>query len=206
MKIVIADDNELNIEILTERLSDLELLFTAKNGAVLIDQLKSSSVLPDIILMDIEMPVLDGIDATLRIKELYPDIKILAVTVFDDDDRILRMVLNGASGYILKDTSKEDLIRSVYELKEGGAPMSPSIAFKILRHLKEANQPRTVNKKVELLSKREREILELIKEGLQNKEIAEKLFISTPTVRKHIENIYSKLHVSNRVEAIRTIL
>lgn len=205
MNIVIAEDNLRNLDIIQEKLSGFNILFVAENGAILLEELKQRNILPDLILMDIEMPILNGIEATRQIKEIYPEIKILAVTVFDDDERILNMILAGASGYILKDTSKEDMVRAIHELANGGAPMSPSIAYKILRHLKGISTSRVEDDRVRLLTKREREILELIKEGLQNKEIADNLFISVPTVRKHIENIYTKLHVNNRVEAIRKI-
>lgn len=205
INLAIVEDNPGNLKSTLAKVTDFNVLFTAFNGKSAYDQLKNSATLPDVILMDIEMPVMNGIEATDLIKREFPQIKVLALTVFDDDDRILKMILSGASGYLLKDSSAEMLSDAVNQLAQGGAPMSPVIAYKIIRLLKESVKPPAQDPKLDLLTVREREILEMIKEGQQNKEIADRLFISPFTVRKHIENVYSKLHVKNRVEAIRLL-
>jgi DNA-binding NarL/FixJ family response regulator len=204
IKIAVAEDNYRALQLIETKLhrfEDLELVLTAENGQVLIQKLENFPELIDLILMDIQMPVMDGIQATSRVKQLFPATKIMALTTFSDDEKLVNMILSGASGYLLKDISSEDLYKSILDVIQGGSSMSPSVAFKLLEYVKTAPRP-VHSSSLELLTAREKEILELIKTGLQNKEIAEKLHISPQTVRKHLENIYDKLQVNNRVEAI----
>lgn len=204
IKIAVAEDNHRALQLIETKLSrfpDLELALTAENGRVLIQKLENYTELIDLILMDIQMPVMDGIQATAQVKQLFPTTKIVALTTFSDDEKLVNMILSGASGYLLKDISSGDLHKSILDVIQGGGSMSPSVAFKLLEYVKTAPKP-THSASLELLTKREKEILELIKTGLQNKEIAGKLHISSQTVRKHLENIYDKLQVNNRVEAI----
>jgi DNA-binding NarL/FixJ family response regulator len=204
IKLAVAEDNHRALQLIETKLHrypELELVLTAENGQVLLQKLENHAELIDLILMDIQMPVMDGIQATAMVKQLFPATKIMALTTFSDDEKLLNMILSGASGYLLKDISSEDLYKSILDVIQGGSSMSPSVAFKLLEYVKTA--PKTVHSSsIELLTTREKEILELIKTGLQNKEIAEKLHISPQTVRKHLENIYDKLQVNNRVEAI----
>lgn len=204
IKLAVAEDNHRALQLIETKLHrypELELVLTAENGQVLLQKLENHAELIDLILMDIQMPVMDGIQATALVKQLFPATKIMALTTFSDDEKLLNMILSGASGYLLKDISSEDLYKSILDVIQGGSSMSPSVAFKLLEYVKTA--PKTVHSSsIELLTAREKEILELIKTGLQNKEIAEKLHISPQTVRKHLENIYDKLQVNNRVEAI----
>lgn len=204
IKLAVAEDNHRALQLIETKLHrypELELVLTAENGQVLLQKLENHAELIDLILMDIQMPVMDGIQATAMVKQLFPATKIMALTTFSDDEKLLNMILSGASGYLLKDISSEDLYKSILDVIQGGSSMSPSVAFKLLEYVKTA--PKTVHSSsIELLTAREKEILELIKTGLQNKEIAEKLHISPQTVRKHLENIYDKLQVNNRVEAI----
>ncbi len=186
-----------------EAIESLNLLFTAKNGAEAIDCLKQR--LPEVILMDINMPIMDGIEATEIIKSTYPDIKILILTVFDDDESIFESIVAGASGYLLKDESPGELINAIEEVVDGGAPMSPTIANKTLSLIRLQAQKPTEIPDFEL-TKRELEILSLISLGKTYKKIADQLFISPKTVKKHVENIYNKLHVHNKVEAIQTAI
>ncbi len=204
IKIAVAEDNYRALQLIETKLhrfEDLELVLTAENGQVLIQKLENYQELIDLVLMDIQMPVMDGIQATSRVKQLFPATKIMALTTFSDDEKLVNMILSGASGYLLKDISSEDLYKSILDVIQGGSSMSPSVAFKLLEYVKTAPRP-VHSASLELLTAREKEILELIKTGLQNKEIAEKLHISPQTVRKHLENIYDKLQVNNRVEAI----
>lgn len=174
----------------------------ANNGQVLLDQLAASPTLPDIVLMDIQMPVLDGIGATEALKALHPQVKVVMATVFDDEENIFNAILAGADGYLLKDEAPESLHRALQEVMSGGAPMSPAIARKSLAMLRRAPvQPPKTEPGTEL-SARELEILEQLSKGLRYDQVAANLSISTGTVRKHIENIYRKLQVHNKTAAV----
>lgn len=174
----------------------------AANGLQLLQQLGSAATLPDVVLMDIQMPVLDGIAATAALKAKHPQIKIVIATVFDDEDNIFNAILAGADGYLLKDESPEALHRALHEVLHGGAPMSPAIARKALLLMRRTT-PSPIKMDTEAsLSDREVEILEQLSKGLSYGQVADNLFISTGTVRKHIEHIYRKLQVHNKITAI----
>lgn len=211
IQLAITDDNKTITQSLVEKLKrysdEIEIKFIAKNGIDLLDRLKLNNKI-DVILMDIEMPEMDGIKATFEVKNLYPKIKILILTIFDDDDKIFNAIQNGASGYLLKDESPESIYKSIKIVMEGGATMSPSIAAKILNllsksEMKENSKTKNLIDENFDLSKREIEILEELKSGEDYKKIATKLFISPSTVRKHIENIYLKLQVHNKMQAVQ---
>ena len=177
--------------------------YRARNGLEMVDYLKTSN-LPDVILMDIEMPVMNGIAATAQISEKFPDIKIIMLTVFDDEDKIFKAIKSGASGYLLKDESVEKIVDGIDSVLNGGAPMSAAIASKTLKLLKQSSNIITEKPTEDFnLSNREVEVLDLLKEGFDYNQIAEKLFISPFTVRKHIENIYKKLQVNNKMQAVQ---
>ena len=155
---------------------------------------------PDVVVMDIEMPGINGIEAVRMLREKYPQLKILMQTIFEDSDKIFQSILAGASGYILKTTSPARFLDFIKETYEGGAPMSPSVATKVLKMLVEQSpfaQVNTFN-----LSEREKEILSCLVKGMNYKLIADACFISIDTVRGHIRNIYEKLHVHSKGEAI----
>jgi len=155
---------------------------------------------PDVILMDIEMPVVSGIDAVILIKERFPDVKILMQTIFEDDEKVFQSICNGAEGYILKNTAPGEILLSLKEIYEGGAPMTPAIATKVLRMFKNnlsAKKDESFN-----LSIREKEILKHLVEGLSYKMIADACFISLETVSGHMKNIYKKLQVHSKGEAV----
>jgi len=175
----------------------MTLEIIASNGLDLLEKIKEKEV--DIVLMDINMPVMDGIEATRKVRKLYPDLKIIMHTVFDEDDKIFESILAGASGYILKDDKPARLIMAIEDVLEGGAPMSTSIASKVLSFIKgQADE-----KQVEFnLTKRELQILQHIGKGQNYQQIADVLFISPKTVRNHIEKIYKKLQVHNKVDAV----
>ena len=161
------------------------------------------SSLPDVIMMDIEMPGISGIEATLIIKEKFPEIKILIQTVFNDSDKIFRALCAGASGYILKTEPPAKQVEAIHEVFNGGAPMSPSIAKKIMQFFLQKNiilvSP---DAKDYQLSEREKEILSMMSHGHNYRTVADKAFISYETVRTHVKRIYKKLHVASRAEAI----
>lgn len=158
---------------------------------------------PDVVLMDIEMPGITGIEATKIIKDNFPEIKVLIQTVFNDNDKIFNALCSGASGYILKSDPPAKQLEALTEVYKGGGSMSSTIAQKVMQFFVRQNvilvQPETVNYE---LSNREKEILSLMIEGLNYKDIADKAFISYETVRTHVKHIYKKLHVVCRSEAI----
>ncbi len=200
--IAIAEDNELALKSILKKLSffnDLSVMFAAGNGTDLLNKFISQQ--PDIVLMDIEMPIMDGIIATRQLKEQYPQVKVLMLTTFDDDDKIFNAILAGASGYLLKDESAEAIYKAINDIYNGGAAMSSGIALKTLNHIK-STAPALPPDSQSVLSQREMEILTELKNGLGYKQIASRLFISEGTVRKHIEHIYRKLQVNNKVSAV----
>lgn len=201
--IAIAEDNALALKSILNKLSffnDFTIAFTASNGAGLLDELTERQA--DIVLMDIEMPVMDGIAATCQLKERYPQTKVLMLTTFDDDDKIFNAILAGASGYLLKDEGAEAIHKAIHDVCNGGAAMSAGIALKTLHYIKSTRSPLPSPDSRTLLSQRETEILTELKNGLGYKQIAARLFISEGTVRKHIEHIYRKLQVNNKVSAV----
>lgn len=153
---------------------------------------------PDIVLMDIQLPNMSGIECTAQLKQLLPSVQIIMVTVYEDTERIFKALRAGACGYLLKRCTPEELISAVREVRQGGAPMSREIARKVIFSFQE---PLTTSAEVEGLSPREREILELLAEGFPNKEIAGRVGVSDGTVRWHLQHVYHKLHVRSRTEA-----
>ncbi len=205
IRVAIAEDNDLLAYSIQEKLElfkeDIEFKFRAANSKHLLELLKNDHCV-DVILMDIEMPEMDGILGTELICQQYPQIKIIMLTVFDDEEKIFRAIQAGAKGYLLKDESPDKIHNSIVMTMEGGAPMSPSIAAKTLELLRNPNLANLPKVEEIKLSPRQVEVLEQLSRGLNYQEIAENLFISPATVRKHIENIYEKLQVHNKMEAV----
>lgn len=206
IKIAIVDDKPQNLLSLKEKIGvdkNIEVLFTASNGKEFIQRLELfQSNIPSVVLMDIDMPVLNGIETVAKAKEQYPSIHFLMLTVFDDDEKIFAAIQAGAVGYLLKDENVETISEAVVQTVEAGAsPMSPGIARKALSLLMRAKVD--INDKADLvLSEREMEILQGLVQGLDYKEVGAKLFISPHTVRNHIANIYQKLQVKNKAQAV----
>ncbi|RYD39171.1 MAG: response regulator transcription factor, partial [Verrucomicrobiaceae bacterium] len=154
---------------------------------------------PDVVLMDIHMPGISGIETTARLKEMMPELQVIMVTVYRDHDKIFDALKAGACGYLLKRSSPEEVRRAIAEVRAGGAPMSAEIARRVV----EAFHRPPIKPEDEVhLSKRETEILELLTQGLTNKEIADRLSLSVETVRVHLRRTYDKLHVHSRTEAV----
>ncbi len=199
---VIFEDNE--------RLrQSMELLMGSDEGFLVVGSYGNfaqlSTVLaqqkPDIAMVDIDMPEMSGIEAVKVIKEICPNCRVLMFTVFDDDDRIFQSICNGADGYILKNTSPVRIVQALQELSGGGTPMSPFIAHRIFQHFRKSSTTSDYN-----LTAREQEILKLLVKGNSYKMIAAACFISLDTVKKHLKNIYVKLHVSCGTEAVAKAL
>lgn len=206
IKIAIADDNSFLIKTIQEKLSffdDFVIKFTAVNGEDLIEKLEQNHNI-DLILMDIEMPKMNGIEATYAIKQKFPQIKIIMLTVFDNDENIFKSIKAGADGYLLKEVNPKDLQQGIIDTLNGGATMTPSIALKTLKLFRNPIDFDNVTTQEDIqLTVREIEVLEQLSKGLKYHLIAENLFLSVGTIRKHIENIYSKLQVHNKLEAIQ---
>lgn len=206
IKIAIVDDNSFLIKATQEKLSffdDFDIKFTAFDGVNLIEKLEKNHNL-DLILMDIEMPNKNGIEATNFVKTNYPQIKIIMLTVFDNDENIFNAIKAGADGYLLKEVNPKDLQQGILDTINGGATMTPSIAMKTLKLFREPIRFDEFETKEEInLTTREVEVLEQLSKGLKYESIAENLFLSKGTVRKHVENIYAKLQVHNKLEAIQ---
>ena len=213
IKVALAEDKAINRNTFHQKIKsfdDLDLVFMAANGHDCIEQLKGLPQIkqPQIIFVDLEMPEINGIQTIQIIKALYPHIKSIVLTVFDDDEKIFEAIQSGASGYLLKDESAIGLHNAITGcLEHGGAPMSPAIARKAFDLLSKAtlavtDDNQNKNQITSLLSEREKEILEFTIHGLDAKRIAENLSISTLTVRKHIANVYEKLQVHSKAQII----
>jgi DNA-binding NarL/FixJ family response regulator len=214
--IAIVDDNKgirNTLKTMLNQHPGYEVLFTAENGKDFLQTMREvrKSVEPDIVLMDIDMPIMNGITAIEEAKLRNSKTKYLVLTIFDEDEKIFNAIKAGADGYLLKDEPVEKIIEAIDFLMKGeGAPMSPSIARKVLNLLSNTGQPskkqeKIPNDNVYNLTEREKEILNLLIGGLEYKEIAIQLDISPNTVRNNITKIYSKLHVSSRMQAARVM-
>lgn len=207
IKIAIAEDNSLLAKSIEEKLGffqdEIKFKFRGINGKDLIKKLELDHNV-DVILMDIQMPEMNGIEATEIISNKFPHIKIIMLTVLDDENYIFKAIQAGANGYILKDEPPKKLLESIIEINQGGAPMSAGIALKAMKLLRNPieNDEFHSTEKFDL-TVREAEVLNNLSKGFDYKQIADFLSISPATVRKHIENIYIKLQVHNKVEAIQ---
>jgi DNA-binding NarL/FixJ family response regulator len=206
---MIVDDQRLmreGLKTILELENDIRVVQLAENGQDAL--LKIGQEEPDVILMDIRMPVMNGVECTAAVKQKYPKIKVVILTTFDDDEYIIDALSNGAEGYMLKDLPSEKLISSVRDVYNGNSIMQPEIASKVIAHItknKMTPQPKRSlwgTNRADELTEREREILVLISKGMNNNEIAESLFLTVGTVKNHIRSIYDKIGVSERSKAM----
>ena len=212
IRIGIVDDKQINRITVKEKLlkyPEVELVLEAKNGEDFLEQLKemTDDEKPQLVLMDLEMPVLDGIQTIALVSPVYPDIKFIVLTVFEDNEKIFEAIKAGAHGYLLKDEQAINIIEAINQVVDyDGMPMSPVIARKAMAMLKQTGSvpvaEREGSSPESLLSEREVDILKELATGKSYKAIGEKLFISKFTVRKHVSNIYNKLHVDSRTQVI----
>jgi len=200
---MLVDDQMIVREGLKSMLSlepDISVIAEATNGEEALQQL--SSCQPDIILLDIRMPGMDGLATLERIKQISPQTSVLMVTLYDDPDYLFKAVSLGAAGYVLKDTSREEFVRAIHITDEGGAVVAPALLKELLKYLEGLGTLSIKSDNIgNSLSERELEVLALVAEGYTNAEIAGKLYISTTTVKTHVKNIIEKLGVSDRTQA-----
>lgn len=199
IRVLIADDHPIirdSLRTLIATEPDLELIGEAVNGD---DAVKKAMALkPEVILMDLVMPVKDGLQAIEEIKQLQPEVSILVLTSFSDEDKVFPAIRAGALGYLLKDSSPPILLKAIHDVHRGEASLHPSIALQVIREL---NRPSELPPVDTPLSEREVEVLKLIAQGMTNQEIATRLVRSEWTVRTHVRNILGKLHLANRTQA-----
>ncbi|UZT96793.1 response regulator transcription factor [Chryseobacterium fluminis] len=176
---------------------DMKVVAQFFNGSEAIENLIEIS--PDVVMMDIQLQDMLGIEIIDKLRKEMPETQFIMCTSFDDDEKIFNSLKAGATGYLIKGESMDKILASIRDVYNGGAPMSSSIARKVLNHFERKN---SVVKDIDELTDREKEVLNLLSEGLLYKEIGDKIFISIDTVKKHVGNIYRKLHVNNKVEAI----
>lgn len=205
IRILLADDHALLRQGTAELLqheSDIEVVGQAENGQDAVRM--AHTVQPDIIVMDVRMPGMSGVEATRQIRKELPHIQVLVLTAYDDDAYVFSLLQAGASGYLLKTAPASELVKSIHQVRAGESPLSPSIARKVVakfsgsaRGESQENAPPQ-----EMLTPREVEILQFLAQGKSNRDIAEELYISERTVQAHLTNIFAKMHVSSRLEAV----
>jgi len=204
IKIGIVEDNPTlrsSLESLFNRTEGMRCAVSLNNLLNVVSEVGSAQ--PDIILMDIGLPNISGIEGVRTVKTHFPKIQVLMFTVFDDDENIFDAIRAGASGYLLKRTPPEDIVQAIRDLYQGGAPMTASIARRVLQSFQAT--PPTIHQDYQL-TVRENEILYSLVDGLSYKKIADKYCVSISTIRTHICNIYSKLHVNSKAEAVARVL
>jgi DNA-binding NarL/FixJ family response regulator len=204
IKLAIVEDNTAlrqSLEQLFNRTSNMKCVASLNNLLNVVSEFQKSQ--PDIVLMDIGLPAINGIEGVRTVKSNFENIQVIMFTVFEDDEKIFEAIRSGASGYLLKKTPPEEILDAINELHDGGAPMSPSIARKVIQAFQV--KPSSVLEDHQLTS-REKEILYALVDGLSYKKIAEKYFVSIHTVRSHISNIYEKLHVNSKSQAVAKVL
>ena len=200
IRVVIFEDNQslrLSLYQLINGSDGFICVGAFENCSNLLENIKATK--PDVVLMDIQMPGINGIEAVRMIREKYPDMKIMMQTIFEDNDKIFQSILAGASGYILKNTSPARFLEFVKETNDGGAPLSPNVAAKLLKIVTEKHSTEILDFR---LSDREKEVLSCLVNGMSYKMIAHACFISIDTVRGHIRSMYEKLHVHSKSEAV----
>ena len=204
IKVSIIEDDDWIRQNLADQINQtrgLSCISNYQNGFHALEKLQADA--PDVVLMDIDLPKMSGIECVRRLRALLPNVQVLMVTVYEDSEKIFNSLLAGASGYLLKRTPQSEIIEAIREVHIGNSPMSGHIARKVVQYF---NQRGHTDKDIEKLSKRERDVLELLAQGNAYKEIADSLALSIDTIRMHIKGIYGKLHVHSRGEAVAKFL
>jgi DNA-binding NarL/FixJ family response regulator len=202
IKILICDDQEIvceGLQRILEAEPDLSVVGIAHDGQEALEL--AARTHPDLVLMDLKMPVMNGIQATRRLRELYPQLQVLVLTTYAEDEWLFDAIRSGASGYLLKDRPRKELIEAIRGTVAGDAYIDPAVARKVLTNVAQTSQPKSRQVKISL-SPRETEILELLALGLSNADIAGRLFLSEGTVRNYMSDLFTKLDVSDRTQAV----
>lgn len=202
IKVLICDDQEIVCEGLRRILEsddEISVLGAAHNGIEALEQIEKAK--PDLVLMDLKMPEMNGVIATRKIREKHPDISILILTTFDDDEWLFDAIRSGASGYLLKDRPRGELISAIKGTVRGGSYVDPAVAGKLLNNIVQNIPQRTPSVDISL-SDRELEVLRLLAMGLSNADISRRLYLSEGTIRNYMSGIFSKLNVSDRTQAV----
>lgn len=206
IRVLLVDDQTLirqGIRLLLDSEPDIEVVGEAANGREAVEN--AGSLHPDVILMDVRMPEMDGVSATRILAAEHPSCGVIILTTFDDDETIFEGLRAGARGYLLKDVSSEEMAEAVRKVAAGGALIQPSIARKVLAEFNRLSSPPApgkANALMEQLTERELEVLRLLGEGLSNREIATRLVITEGTVKNHVSNLFAKLEVRDRTQAV----
>jgi two-component system, NarL family, response regulator LiaR len=201
IRLLLVDDQDvvrIGISAILSTEDDIEVVATAADGAEALYLVEQHQ--PDLVLMDLKMPVMNGIQATRLIRERFPSVRVLVLTTYDADEWVFDAIRAGASGYLLKDSSREDLLKAIQLTMQGQTAVDPAVAGKLFNHVVRNITP-VESRLMENLSEREQEILKLIAQGLNNRAIAEKLYLSEGTVRNYVSAILTKLEVSDRTQA-----
>lgn len=201
MKVIICDDQAIirdGLELLLKLEKDIDVVGVAQDGAEAVDLVVRTS--PDLVLMDLKMPIMNGVEATRKICAHYPNTKVLVLTTFDDDEWVFDAIRAGASGYLLKDTPRGKVVEAIRGTVTGKSYVDPSVAGKLLDQVA-SNQEQPSALIIAKLTGREEQVLRLVARGLSNSEIAGKLHLSEGTVRNHVSSIFTKLEVSDRTQA-----
>lgn len=202
IKVLICDDQEIvceGLQRILESDQELNVIGIAHNGADALEQIEKNP--PDLVLMDLKMPVMNGVIATRKVREKFPGVSVLILTTFDDDEWLFDAIRSGASGYLLKDRPRSELIKAIKGTVNGESYIDPTIAGKLLNNVAQSLPPRQIREEV-VLSDRELEVLRLLAMGLSNADIAKRLFLSEGTVRNYTSAIFAKLDVSDRTQAV----
>jgi two-component system NarL family response regulator len=205
IRVLVADDQVLFRRGLGAVLGledDIQVVAEAGDGAAAVA--RATETAPDVVLMDVRMPRLNGIEAARRIRELLPSTRILMLTISDEEDDLYEAIKAGANGYLLKDISAEDVATAIHAVVRGQSLISPSMASKLLNEFKALSDRATAKEQLlaPVLTSRELEVLRLVARGMSNREVAEQLYISENTVKNHMRNILEKLHLHSRIEAV----
>ncbi len=202
IKVLICDDQEIvceGLQLILSSDAEIRVVGQAHNGLEALELMPT--VQPNLVLMDLKMPVMNGILATRKIKEKYPEVRVLVLTTYDDDEWLFDAVRAGASGYLLKDRPRSELLKAIKGTVNGDSFVDPAVAGKLLGQIAQNTPPRQSPVEISL-SERETEVLQLLAQGLANADIAQRLYLSEGTVRNYTSSIFAKLNVSDRTQAV----